>query len=79
MIDVKSRPHLDDLQSSTTPPTDSRSDGHKDLLVNLRYQHRTALAVGADLINQDLHIPCDEAIPKREKLLHAGFTMSSHV
>jgi hypothetical protein len=45
--------------------------------VNLRHQYRTALAVGADLINQDLHIPCDEAIAKREKLFHTGFTVSS--
>ena len=45
--------------------------------MNLRHQHRTALAVGADLINQDLHIPCDEAIANREKLFHAGFTVSS--
>ena len=45
--------------------------------MNLRYQYRTALAVGADLINQDLQIPCDEAIADREKLFHAGFTVSS--
>src|ERR1700693_5528241 len=45
-------------------------------LVNLRHQYGTALAVGAGHINQELHITCDEAIAKREKLFAAGFTVS---
>jgi hypothetical protein len=45
--------------------------------VHLRHQYGTALAVVADRINQELHITRDEAIPKREKLFAAPFTVSA--
>lgn len=44
-------------------------------LVSLRYQNGTALAIGADCIDQELHIACDEAIPKRKKLFTSGITV----
>ena len=56
---------------------DCQTDSRKKILVNLRHQYGTALAVGADFIDQKLHIACDKAIANREKLFHAGFTMSS--
>ena len=44
--------------------------------MNLRNQYRTTLAISADFIHQELHVPCDKAIAKPEKLVDTGFTVS---
>jgi hypothetical protein len=68
----RAKHHLRDLERELLPTKvmlavehDCQTDSRKKLLVNLRHQYGTALAVGADFINQKLHIACDKAIANR--------------
>jgi hypothetical protein len=45
--------------------------------VDLREQYWTALAIGADRVNQQLNIPCDEAIAECDQPFASGFTVNS--